>query len=281
MEELKKIWKKQRDFNKNFVDFDNLTLEEKQKWTKEYALHLFSEFDEVLREINWKMHRSKSINVERQNLVEELVDVFKYWCSIIQVWDISPEEFINEFDRKSLVVEQRYKQEMQLNLLEDKNIIGIDIDGVIADYPNSFIRFIEKNTGKDLSGFVMKRYALYDDLGAYIGDKELLKELKHKYRVSGEKRYINVIPGAQETIKTLKEKGFTIVLLTARPYKKYPRIFADTIEWLNKNNIIYDAIIWDENKEERILKEFPGMKFMLEDCFENAVKISSSILSLE
>jgi len=270
---LTDIWSKQKDFNKNFIKYTS-NIDEKQAYTKDYILHLYSECDEVLREINWKMHRKHNDNISRQNLVEELIDVFKYWLSIALIWDVSPEEFLREFDRKSSVVEQRYKQERQLNLLKDKNIIGVDIDGVLADYTKGFVSFIEEETGTDLSNYQQKTYNLYNDLAGLAGSIDELKVLKHKYRSSGYKQTIPIISGATKGLKDLKEKGYTIVLLTSRPYKQYPRMFADTITWLKKNNFIYDAILWDEDKEERIIKEFPNMKFMVEDCYDFAKKIA-------
>lgn len=274
MEELRKIWNVQKSFNRNFVNFDNLTDEERQRQTKEYILHLFSETDEILREINWKMHRKKDIAVNKQNLTEELIDVFKYWCSILQLWDITPEEFVKEFHRKSSVVEQRYKQEIKLNLISDENVIGIDIDGVLADYPRSFINFISNELSIDFKDFSPKTHDLCNELGMFIKDKQKIVELKHKYRSSGYKRNIPVIKDAVFALKELKELGYTIVLLTARPYKEYPRMFADTMEWLDNNGFVYDAIIWDENKENKIIKQFPKMKFMIEDNLYNALKIS-------
>ena len=256
---LEKIWQVQETFNNNFVRPENLSLDEKQKYTKEYVLHIVSELDEVLREINWKLHRKNKEEVIRQNLIEEIVDVFKYWCSLAQMWDITPEEFSEEFRRKSLVVEQRYKQERQLKLLEDKNVIGVDIDGVLADYPNCFYTFIRETLGKEYTECTTEEYV----------------KTKHEYRSSGYKKNLPLIEGAIEGMKKLKQAGYTIVLLTARPYHKYPRMFADTIDWLTNNNIPYDALLWNENKEEAILKEFPNMRFFIEDNLENATKISS------
>lgn len=272
MEELRKIWKRQKEFN---VLLGNVgqNIKQKEALTKEFILHLITEAVEVLNEINWKIHRKKEYDkinpIIDYNLKEELIDVYKYLLSIMQFWDMSPEEFVEEFHRKSNVVEQRYKQEKEINLLKTKKVIGIDIDGVLADYPKSFIDFAEKETGMK---FNLKTYNIADELNKILGNKKG-DAIKHKYRMTGQKRFIDVIPGAKQALHKLSKK-YKIVLLSARPVKKYKRIFPDTIEWLKNNNLKYDAILWDANKEEKVIKEFPHMQFMVEDVREHANKLA-------
>jgi uncharacterized HAD superfamily protein/NTP pyrophosphatase (non-canonical NTP hydrolase) len=273
MEDLKKMWERQRKCDEEINGLIE-THEEKQKFTKEIILHLIVEANEILNEINWKHHRKEIFNknnpVNVANIREEIIDVFKYLIIIAQMWGMTPETFIEEFNRKSEVVEQRYKQEKKISLLKDTKVICIDIDGVLAEYPRGFLDFIERETGKKISAVT---YDLYSEVGQIISE-EKVKELKHKFRTTGEKRFLPVIVGSKDALLKLKIKGYTIVLLSARPVKQYPRIFADTIEWLKANDLIYDAIIWDEKKEEKIMQEFPKMNFMVEDNGDNALKVA-------
>lgn len=273
MKELKKIFERQEKFTKEVIK-KRLKGLDKQAITKEYALHLISEVDEVLKEINWKINKRDLIKVNEENLREEIIDVFKYLLSIANVWEISPEDFVKEFHRKSEVVEQKWHQDFELDLLEDENVVAVDIDGVLAAYPEGFINFVEKETGKKID-IVLDDYNLYDACEEIIG-REDLKELKHRFRAEGEKRFLPAVKDSVAGMQLLREKGYKIVLLSARPVKKYPRIFADTIEWLKKNKFEYDAIMWDEHKEDRIAREFPKLKFMVEDNYDNAIKVAKT-----
>lgn len=273
MEKLYEIWDRQRSFNKNFYDSNDLDNKEKQTWTKEMVLHLISEADELLRETKWKIHRQQNIVPNKNRIYDEIIDIFKYWLSLAQIWEMTPEEFVESFNNKSEVVEQRYNQEKAIKLIDDDKVVAVDIDGVLAKYPEHFIQFAEKKTGKDLSSIELTEYNLYGIL-AEIVSVETMKQIKHEFRDTGQLRDMGVYPEASAFTKKLKKLGYTIVLLSARPYKEYPRIFSDTIAWLKKNDIKYDAIIWDENKEERIVNEFPKMKFMIEDHFANAKKVA-------
>ena len=274
--DFRNIWEDQRAFNDKLVDHEKVANdnEEFQKWNNFYHLALMREVGEVLDTVNWKIHRNEKKDLIRSNTLEEMVDVLKYWMSLVQLHGFTYEEIYEEYFRKSAVVEQRHKQELQDIIDSNDKIVGVDIDGVLADYPRSFVEFINQELGTNHNPDEVKNYDIYEELGI---DTELGVKLKDKYRQSGQKRYIPVIDGAKEMLEGLREDGYKIVILTARPYKKYNRIFPDTMEWLKKNGLVFDAIIFDEEKEERLLKEFGTnrVEFFIDDVVKNANAISN------
>lgn len=238
---------------------------EKTELTKEYCLLINDELMEFLRETNWKVHR-KGYGDGRfivSNMMEEWIDIFKYWLSLGQLWGFTPEDLIQEYYRKSAVVEQRYEQETQLEF-EAGKVAGVDIDGVLAQYPEGFLDFVNGKLGTNYTAEGLKEYNLYE---AFDIPVPIMEQLKDEFRSTGRKRHLPVIPGAKEFLETLRAKGYQIVLLSARPYKQYKRIFADTQEWLKKNQLPYDAILWDENKCVKLLREFgqDTVSFFVED----------------
>jgi len=271
---LDKIWKKQKDFT-TLVNGVPKTQEEKELLTKEFLLHLNVEAIEILQELNWKMHREKTYNqynpIKISNIREECIDVFKYLLSIMQFWNMTPEKFIEEFYRKSDLVELRYKQEKQLKLITDKNVVGIDLDGCIANYPQSYYDFIFKKIGKKIEDD--GSYKIYDNVAKALGERKA-KLLKHEYRESGQKKFVSCINEPDKITSKLKKLGYKIIILSSRPCKEYPRIAEDTMFWLKNNNIKYDALFFDENKDEKIIQKFPKLNFMIEDHGDNALKIA-------
>ena len=268
---LKQIWDRQYDFNKNFFNFkgthiNDLSQNQSKDFTKEFVLHLIYETNEILANFNWKMHRVQDEKVIVSNIAEEIIDVFKYLLGICNIWGISDEEFFEEFLRKSSVVEQRFKQEHELDLLRtSENVIAIDIDGVLADYPDYFIEWYNLDHGT--------RYEDLHNMRRNIGvDK--YEDAKDEYRQSGVKRWMWPMPDASSFTKKIKELGLDIVLLSSRPYKTYSRIFADTLYWLNNNDIKYDTILWDEEKDLKLVKMIPKVKVVIEDDIKYADDIS-------
>ena len=137
-------------------------------------------------------------------------------------------------------------------------IVALDIDGVLAEYPQHWINWVcsKKNNFYCFSDLKqMKDNIPYSE---YL-------QLKEEYRLSGEKINISEIEGAREFANKLTEKGYFIILLTARPVDKYPKVLEDTLQWLKKHQIHYDWFFMGKDKWSQVLKYFPTLQFLIED----------------
>jgi hypothetical protein len=271
MDKLKQIFEIQEKFTKKFFAKQGLTIDDvrndkelKVKWNKEYVLALSKEVYEVLDEIDWKMHTSKKSEDVNDNVLEECVDVLKYLFGIIQLNGFSVEDLHQKFIDKSKVVEAKFNQEEVMKKIKesDKEIAFIDIDGVLADWPGGFLK-----------------WAGYESLTQFKSkvDKKEQYRIKSEYRTCGIKGKLDVLNGAIEFMQETC-KNYNVVLLTARPYKKYFRIYSDTLSWLKENSICYDAIVFDEEKEKYIINNFDPKQvaFCLDDDIGNANKLHDS-----
>jgi dimeric dUTPase (all-alpha-NTP-PPase superfamily) len=110
---LEKIFEKQKEFQYNFYNPDNMTEEDKIYFTKEYILCIHRELGEVLNLIPWKIHRRNKEEYNIDYLQEELIDCFKFLLNLCIIWNIKPDEFFNKFIEKSKIVENRYKTEIK------------------------------------------------------------------------------------------------------------------------------------------------------------------------
>ena len=101
----------QRSFNDGrFIPFGpELTSQKRQALTKDFVFHLTEEAHEVLREVNWKMHKINEVkNVDVGAIKYELIDILKFWGNIAITWGITPEELDYAFRIKSAIVDGRY-----------------------------------------------------------------------------------------------------------------------------------------------------------------------------
>lgn len=137
----------------------------------------------------------------------------------------------------------------------------IDIDGVLNMYPEPWLKYIEKewagiNTVSDPTNLnIVKKSVPY----------QIYKDLKYSYRESGMKEKLPVNPGAVQLTQELKKKGYHIVIITSRPVEEHPSLYKQTLNWLQKNNIQFDNILFDPNKEVSVLLRYPKLLFGIDD----------------
>lgn len=160
--------------------------------------------------------------------------------------------------------------------------IGIDIDGVLTDIEQWQLDYGSKFYYECYKKEIVncKEYETYDIFNVSREcDDEFWKEYFLDYSIN-----VNVRKFASEVIEKLKKEGNQIFIITARGsflshsadvmiYEKNKEIVK---KWLEKNNILYDNIIFSpEDKLEICIKN--NIDIMIEDKVENIEKISSKI----
>jgi len=274
--EFSEMYNNQKKFQELIMTTYNFT--DREKFLKDLLIHLNSETFEVLGEINWKTHKRENKVIDEKKLLYEMVDVIKYALSLPGSWGFNAEEVQKAYQEKTKIVEQKFMQEViNKDFSEEDKVIGVDIDGVLLNYPEAFIEFIVKEykTDKNIVEFKLKGYNLYNEFAEYIGiPKKELKELKHKYRKEGHKQNMKPIIGAAHFIDNIRRQGYKVVLLSARPVDEYPNLFYDTMVSLQRAGISFDGVYFSEDKEIEILKKFPNIEFFIEDHMGNAEKIA-------
>jgi len=259
---LEEIFETQTAFNRRFfadrgLDLAELSGADRAQWTKQFVLHVEGELHELLRETNWKMHRLEGKRVNRGNVLEEWTDCFKFLLGLANVWGFSASEVLEEFRRKSRVVDYRYGMEQRLRAISPGSpVVAVDIDGVLNDYPGCFLRWVSPPAEEPFETLAALREK--------VGPKRY-REIKDEYRKSGAKREQGVRPGAREMLNGLRAAGYSVVLLSKRPYWRFYRIYADTLEWLERNGLRCDAVLFHREKHRKILEDFPNLIAMVED----------------
>ncbi len=263
------MWRRQLAFTSlvlSTVDtpLDQLTDDDRVRLTRDYVEYLHSELVEVLNNVPWKKHRYLGA-ANRDNLLEELIDCQKFLFGLMMIWNINPKELGRAFDRKSDVVDQRFKQEHLLpkQVANDKVVI-VDIDDVVAGWEQGFEDWVGR-LGENLNP---EDYAKHIDPG-------LRERLKSRIHSSGGMLELPLLFGSNNAIDTLQKEGYTIVWLTARPVGKHPRLIADTVAWLKKNNLPTEYIYWsDLNKHLFVVQKFPTAAVLFDDKAETVAHAS-------
>lgn len=140
--------------------------------------------------------------------------------------------------------------------------IGIDIDGVLIDYTRFMYDYGSKFCVEKHLPLTIKPNGM--DEAIFGWDEQVTEEFWNTYL----KEYVTNCPArnfASEVIQKLKEKH-EIYIVTARneeglPPENYGKMREFTKQWLEAQNIPYDAILYTKR----------GNK--LKDCIENGVQL--------
>lgn len=264
---LHDIWTEQLDFNRS-IRPQYSRFSDRSELTKDMILAMVSECVELLNTIHWKTHREEFTRENRAHTVIELIDVFKYWLTIAQIWDVTPEEFNAAFWEKSAVVRQRWTEE-RIRHLGGNDLAVIDLDNTVCDYITGIGAWLLRNCPGYTAQIeqVVASRAWVNAQAIGMPDAEW-QYLKHTFRTSGEKRFLPVMPRAREAMLQLTEAGYTVIILTSRPFDRYPNLYNDTIVWLQNNRIPFHYLWWSHDKAEKLAERLGGfdhVRFVADD----------------
>jgi hypothetical protein len=134
-------------------------------------------------------------------------------------------------------------------------LVAIDIDGTLGDYHGHFQEFAEDYLGRDFAG---------DEYNGDVSHREYweslavpartFRDMKLAYRQGAQKRLMPQFHGARELVEEIHKTGAEVWITTTRPYLRLDGVDPDTREWLLRNGIEYDGLLYDEDKY-RVLAE--------------------------
>ena len=132
-------------------------------------------------------------------------------------------------------------------------IVAVDVDGTLGDWHYQFLRFASDYFGKT---FDIRMYdgtgSLAEAMGVSLED---YRTCKLAFRQSGMKRAMRAFPGAAELTQAIKRMGAELWITTTRPYLQVGNVDPDTREWLNRFNIDYDHLLYDDDKYAELAQQ--------------------------
>jgi len=128
-------------------------------------------------------------------------------------------------------------------------VVAIDIDGTLADYHNHLLDFavgyFDREFPRDWDGT--------GDWEEHLGlTRSEYREMKLAFRQGGQKRNMPIFPGAMESMQAIHSMPVELWITTTRPWMRHDSTDPDTREWLRRNMIPYDRLLYDDNKYQRL-----------------------------
>jgi len=149
-----------------------------------------------------------------------------------------------------------------------KPIIALDVDGTLGDYHSHFLNFAANWIGKPMPHpeDINPGLRLHQFMGVPL---RTYRECKLAYRQGGLKRWMPCYEGASEMTRALRRAGSEVWICTTRPYLRLDNIDPDTREWLRRNDLVYDAVLYGDDKYRELKRQVkPRVAGVLEDLTE-------------
>ena len=249
MKSLDKLFEIQKQFSELFRPKEELSVQERERLTQEFALALHSEVSAIIREINFKSHEQKRKQIVENSILFEAVDVFRYLLAILNLWGFSAEDFSQAFDDKENYLQIKYVKNAQK--WEGQPVILVDADDVIVEFRKGYSEYLNAMEGIDVD-VNSKEYYFTNGIPKDLHNPEqLFQDFIDQRRL----RDLESITPTIQAINDLYDQGYWIQILTARPdWNKTCQY--DTYTWLENSGLKFHKIdfspekmIWAANSE--------------------------------
>ena len=262
---LEDLLKMQKSFSDEFFDSKLLSEQDRIDRHKIFCLALHSEVTQLADAVFYKDHRDRVTKTDKQKILYESIDVFRYFLATLNLWNFSSKEINDAFESRDAFLWDRKKK--PLSEWAGQPVAVIDIDDVIGEFRECFFRWINHEFDMSLDPLMTEYY--YNGMcGELTGEEAFMKFIE-----TGMLRQISVNKKVVNALNKLHKQGYWIQLLTARPDNNLKCVY-DTYYWLSKNNIYYDNVAFSSEKY-RWLADKPFFKenkinFAVDDSPKNA-----------
>jgi len=258
--DLRDVWSIQIAQQRNWHDWERLTVDERDLLTRDLILGMQEEVAELQRRLLDRYHLPKTDRTTNVlTVAEEGADVFKYVVALLALHGVDAETFGEAFVRKTRVVNQRWAwQSMALG--PGLRVLLCDLDGVVADWEKGFRGFAELR-GRPIP------------MGK-LNDPEL-EPLKDEFDGGGGFVGLEPMPGAIEALAEVRRSGVQVIIVTSRPYERHRRVYADTIEWCRRHRLTIDQVFFERDKARVIHTLRPATIIgFVEDRTKHALEVA-------
>lgn len=256
----------QKKFSDLFFDTKSMTSEQKQEMMKTFVLSLHGEVGDLASSINYKDHRLTEYPVNHETILFKTVDAYRYLLAILNLWEISGEEFAKALAQKDDFL--HYRHSLETNKWTGQEVVLFDMDDVLADFRSAFCHFASIHTGIHIDPNTSEYYNTSVFRENNIDSEEVFREFIRSRLFETLKPCESFV----QVFKNLKAQGFWMQILTARPADSL-FCYYDTFEWLSKHGIEADAVAFSAEKFRWLSdQEFYGKThvFAIDDSAKHA-----------
>ncbi len=263
---FKEMLIRQKDFSDLFFNSSTFDDAKREELTKSFALALHGEVADIVSSINFKDHHANRKTPDREKILFESIDAFRYLLAIMNTWNYTPEEVEIAFRDKDTFLHTRYKTETAQ--WDGRPVLIVDVDDVISEFRKCFFNWLEQKYAISVPEDYHEYYASTPLKDRGINPENVFKE----YISDRQMRELSLISGMCEVLQSAREMGFWVQLLTARPDQNLICLY-DTYHWLEANKVPFDGVAFSVEKYKWIVQsKFYGH---VAACIDDSAKHSA------
>ena len=134
---IESLLKAQEDFSSFFYDKHSMSSKDKEEMLKTLTLAMHYEVSEIISSCDFKVFDRSSYSVDKDKIIYNSIDVFRYLLAIMNLYDINADSFIRAFEERDV----HLKLNNQVSLPKsDQKVIVVDIDDdcVVVDFDHNY-----------------------------------------------------------------------------------------------------------------------------------------------
>lgn len=130
--------------------------------------------------------------------------------------------------------------------------LGLDLDGVVADYTAGFGAFVAEDAGIQIGELPPPTSWNFHQSGWPILDTEHYLRLHTKAVENALFAEMPIIDGAAQAVRNLRDAGVSVRIVTHRLLTggRFSQVVTDTVDWLDHHGIEYDDLCFLKEKAD-------------------------------
>jgi hypothetical protein len=150
------------------------------------------------------------------------------------------QDMLDAMHSKHEILQQLMYQDTRPQL-QERNILMLDLDGVIANFREGFMQWLNGTPWKDVLTLDERDIGLHMDINNGW-NYHSYHQAKMEFERNGGYGTLPSITRIKKCVNALHRVGWYIIVYTARPYRTYKRIWSDTWLWLKTHDIEADEL---------------------------------------
>lgn len=237
---LGSMWMAQREFSRLHYDVGVMSVDERERKTRELALALHHEVSKLVNAVNFRSHIKDRQQTDTACVLYETVDVIRYAMAICNLWDFNVDDFIAAWWDKDAYL--TLNNTLQNTRWTDSPVVLVDIDDVLAKFRVGFSDWITETKGIVCDSNSPEYYFIEALSATGYSSLKLFDEF-----ISARGMAMLDIEPLADVITRLHNAGVWIQLVTARPRDNQVCRY-DTYHWLRDSGIAFDGLQFTSEK---------------------------------